>query len=260
MMFPNEEAARRRTPSRAFATLSLAVALLSSTHLFGCVGPGDDLHVADELPPTPTPPAPVEEVEEVEPGPPVDCFPERSNDNLLPTAWGAGPLGDMGVVCDGENAGELDGRTAGLGYGGGAPVLVDGQMATACLVADLGRRCEMDEHIGVSLSVAPTGEVCGDPGGIPGQEQCAELLACGEMPGVEVSLFAGDTLDDMRFLAHVGNCGEGQALHGLSPIASLAGATDLPNVRYLMVCRPAESCGADDGNIAVDALYLTWRE
>jgi hypothetical protein len=192
-------------------------------------------------------------------GPPVDCFPAMTNDNLTPTSFGAGPLADQGVVCDAANAAELDGDVAGLGYGGGAPVLVGDELVTACLVADLQKRCTTDTHVGVGLSIAPIGEVCGDPGGIEGQEQCSEALACSALPGAEVAVFAGDSLDDMRFLAHVGNCGEGQSIQTLTPLTALADAADLASVRYLMVCRPAERCGATDGNVAVDALYLTWR-
>jgi hypothetical protein len=199
-----------------------------------------------------------EPIEDV--GPPTECFPEQRNDNLEAAVFTAGPRGDQGLVCGGDGASTLDGEVAGLAYGGGAPVLVGEEMVTACLVADLGQRCTMSSHLGVGVSVSPVGEICGDPGGVAGQEQCAELLACGDMPAVEVSVFAGDRLDDMRFLAHVGNCGAGQSVHGLNPMTALADAADLESVRYLMVCRPAASCGADDGNVAVDALYLTWRD
>ena len=83
---------------------------------------------------------------------------------------------------------------------------------------------------------------------------------CGSFPGAAAFVYAMDSLDDPRFLAEVGACGAGTSLQTLQPMNALAEAADLESVRYLMVCRPFDDCQAADGNLLVDAVFLTWRQ
>ena len=187
-----------------------------------------------------------------------ECFPEQQNMNLAAVSVELASTADGAEGCNADLAEQLDGNVAELGFAGGAPEFIDGQEVTACLRFDFGRTCALDEHVGVLVSSGAVSQAC-NPDQAVSNPQCDVEGLCGERSGASVLLFAGAQPQSLRFLARVGNCGEGTALNSLAPITAFSGASNLEGVRYIYACRPSLNCGADAGDVTIDALFLIWR-
>lgn len=192
--------------------------------------------------------------------PPIveDCFPEQTNANLSAGVFTAFPVTPGSEVCNETAAADLDGDVAELGFTGGAPAVIDGQEVTACVRADFGRGCTLNQHVGLLVSSGVVSQAChGDAE--PPTEQCDVEGLCGSRPGASVLLFVALDPNDPRFVARVGHCGEGTALNSLTPITAFSGDATLEGVRYVYACRPSLNCDADAGDVTIDGLFLIWR-
>jgi hypothetical protein len=187
-----------------------------------------------------------------------NCFDPTLNDNLEGHLVTNGPAAEGGTLCNAEGALNLgDDQWAALAFSGNAGVALKQEEITSCLMIDLGRRCAVNEHIGIAMSHRLAGEVCGDTSQ---SDQCSVSQLCGDMPGAQVHLYAADSLEDIRFVVSAGSCGQsGSWLSSASPLTALSTTDDLEAVRYLLACRPAADCGAGAANIEIDALFLTHR-
>ena len=188
----------------------------------------------------------------------VQCFPEETNANLSATLFAPGPMVTGSELCDLSNATDLDNSGAELGFSGGEDLVIADQAVSTCLVADFGRQCLLNPHVGVAISVQPIAEACSEEVGQP-VGQCDVEDLCGTRPGASALIFVASQLDDPRFVSRVGGCGEGNFFTTLTPVNSFADVADLENVRYVFVCRPSYPCGPDQADLSVDAVYLTWR-
>jgi hypothetical protein len=186
------------------------------------------------------------------------CFDGSINDNLEGVLVTNGPAANGGVMCNENGALHLgDDQWAALGFAGTEGMWLKGEEVTSCLMIDLGKRCAVNDKIGISMSHRLAGEICGDAAAT---DQCGVQQLCGDMPGAAVHLYAADSLEDIRFVVSVGSCGQsGGWLSSASPLTALSTTDDLEAVRYLMACRPAGDCGAQDANIEIDSLFLTHR-
>lgn len=192
--------------------------------------------------------------------PPVleDCFPEQINANLSAGVFTSIQATAGSEVCNENAAGELDGDVAELGFTGGAPAIIDGQEVTACVRADFGRGCTLNEHVGILVSSGVVSQAC-DAQESPSTTQCDVEGLCGTRSGASILLFVALDSADPRFVARVGHCGEGTALNALTPLSAFSGVSDLAGVRYIYACRPSVACGPDAADVSLDALYLIWR-
>jgi hypothetical protein len=186
------------------------------------------------------------------------CFDPQLNDNLEGIASFAGDSAMGGTVCNAQGALNLgDNAWAGLAFSGDEGGTLQGQSISSCLVVDLGKRCALNDHIGISIAHRLAGEVCGDSAS---SNQCAVGAVCGSMPGSNLHLFVADALDDIRFAMSTTSCGNSPSwISSGSPVTSLANTADLAAVRYLIACRPFEGCDADAANVEIDAFFLTHR-
>lgn len=191
------------------------------------------------------------------PPPVVNCFPEGGNDNLEGMLAFAGAGADGALTCAEQDILSPDGAGAGLAFAGTGSTSLGGQAVTACVTVDMGARCATSDHIGLQISSAVAGETCGDAALF---DQCDVEASCSGLPGASVLVFAGDSLDDQRFVARVGGCGEGQLFQTLTPLTAFSDVNGLDAVRYLTACRPSAGCSAEHANISVDVLLLTHRE
>ena len=187
-----------------------------------------------------------------------DCFPEQTNANLSAVEFTAMPNMPGSEVCNEAAAGELDGDLTQLGSSDGAPAIIDGQEVTACVRADFGRLCGLNEHVGLLVSSGMIAQAC-DTGTDNTTQQCDVEALCGERPGASVLLFVAAEPNDVRFVARAGQCGQGTALHSLTPLNAFSSVVDLTAVRYVYACRPSIACGPDAADVSVDAMYLIWR-
>jgi len=191
---------------------------------------------------------------------PEDCFPTAMNDNLSASSFFLGPHTNDTELCHEDRAAELDQQGAGLGYSGVRSTFVGQHEVSGCLVADFGRQCRLDDHVGIAVSMRAVADACAEETMNQDPGQCDVEGLCGNRPGASGLAFVASDLNDPRFLSRVGSCGEGYFFTTLTPIDSFAEVSTLEAVRYLMICRPRRNCESDQADLSIDALYLIWRQ
>ena len=200
------------------------------------------------------------EIDAALPTPPSNCFPAAMNDNLAADSFYLGPHTNGTELCHEDDARTLDNQGAGLGYFGEESIFINQHEVSGCLVADFGNQCLLDEHVGVGISMRAVAEACQEDTMNQNVGQCDVEAICGTRPGASALLFAASDLNDPRFISRVGSCGDGYFFSTLTPIQSFAEVNALESVRYLLVCRPKQNCGAEQADVSIDALYLIWRQ
>jgi hypothetical protein len=215
-----------------------------------------DMQILDML----TPDAMQEIDATVTPDPPRDCFPAAMNDNRVATSFFLGPHTNDTDLCNETNASDLDQQGAELGYSGGDSIFIGQQEVSGCLVADFGDQCILDEHVGIGVSMRAVAEACDAPNMNSNVGQCDVQDFCGTRPGASALLFVASNLEDPRFVSRIGSCGEGYFFSTLTPINSFTEVNSLETARYFILCRPKQNCEADQADLSIDAMYLTWRQ
>jgi hypothetical protein len=196
----------------------------------------------------------------------VDCFapPDggvKVNANMMPLTAFVGELAPGAQACgvDGLLGAFEDGRYAGLAFGGVQPTMLDGEPVTACVVADFGRACRVDDGVGdlgAGYSFRVGGAVCGDA---PGTGACRAYGSCGALDGTSIVTFAGKSLGDLRHVVNQTACGQGAFATWDLRFKAFTRTHELDAVRFLVACRPFTRCDASAANLELDSLVLTWR-
>lgn len=192
-----------------------------------------------------------------------DCFAALPDGGFPPekifaVAASAGPKASEGLTCNLDRmVGPPDNVYAGLAFAGSAgldlPASVDGGTisVSSCVIADMGRTCPNDDRLGAWVEWRPARTTCGDPGG----QSCE--MPCGLPQGGALRFFAASDPSDPRYFLGSVQCG-GPFDGGSGTLATITSpdTSDLPGIRYLVLCRPATNCGADDANTEIDSVSL----